>query len=103
MFKFQTGDRVRIIGKRETGKIVNIIDDIALVKYSDGTKKKIAISNLLPPLEEGITLTPAQYDEAVKALMYEAAEDAGDTDQLDGMLEVIGAICAQLKARIFQK
>lgn len=102
MFNFKVGDMVRIIGKRETGTIENIIEDVAIVKYADGRKKKIGVVNLLPPLDDkSITITPEKFDEAVKALMYAAAEDVGDTDKLDGMLEIIGAVCSQLKARLF--
>lgn len=100
---FNIGDSVRIIGERATGKIVRIVDDIALVQYPDGRKKKIGVCNLFPPIEDSnnIELTPEKYDEAVKALMYTAAESAESDEQLNGILEVIGAICAQLKARLF--
>lgn len=100
---FKIGDKVRIIGERKTGIIVKMIDDIALVQYPNGQKKKIGVVNLLPPIEDNdsIEITPEKYDEYVKALMYEAAENAKNDEQLDGILEVIGVICARLKMRLF--
>lgn len=102
MFKFQIGDRVRIIGDRETGTIVNIIEEVALVKYANGSKKKISLVNLLPPLQGEITITREKFDEAVKALMYGVAENVGDTDRLDGVLEIVGMVCNDLKSRLFE-
>lgn len=96
---FKIGDNVRLIGERRTGTITNIIEDTALVQYGDHKKVKTKLVYLFPPLEE---VTAEKFDEAVKGLMYEAAETYGEDDEkLDQMLEVIAAICFQLKARLF--
>lgn len=104
MFDFKPGDRVRVIGETKVGEIVSLIEDVALVQYPKGNKRKITLVNLLPPLDDNsIRLTPETYDEAVKSIMYDIAADIGDTDQLDGVLEIVGAVSSQLKTRLFNK
>lgn len=99
---FNVGDQVRQAGEKEIGEIVTIIEDIALVKYAK-VKKKIPLAELISPLKGSITLTPEVYDNAVKEIMYEVAADYGkeDANDLDGMLKVIGVVCATLKRRLF--
>lgn len=95
------GDRARLAFNKKVGTITEIISDVAILKYPDGTKTKAPIS-LLVVENDVISVTPAKYDEAVKALMYKVAEDVGDTDQLDNVLEIVGMVCGQLKARLFE-
>lgn len=102
MFKFRVGDEVQIAGQKEIATIEQIVDEVALVKYPDGKKMKTALAALLPPLTNEIVLTPDKYDEAVKALMFQVAEDVGDTDQLDSVLEIVGVVCRRLKTRLFE-
>ena len=102
MFDFKIGDRVRVIGKTKVAEIENIIDETALIRYPNGQKQKIGLCNLLPPLKEDyIQLTPEKFDEAVKSVMYDTAEKVGDTDQLDGVFEIVAAVSSQLKAKLF--
>lgn len=97
---FKTGDNVRILGEKRVGEITKIIDERAIVKYQNGEKIKAPLSYLsLSSEDEGIT--PEKFDEAVKAVMYDVAKNVGDTDQLDGVLEIVGAVSSQLKARLF--
>lgn len=97
---FKVGDNVRVLGEKRVGEITRIIDETAIIKYSKGDKIKTLLSYLsLSSEDEGIT--PEKFDEAVKAVMYEVAEDIGDTDQLDGVLEIVGAVSARIKARLF--
>lgn len=98
---FKIGDNVRILKERRVGKITNIIDDTAIVKFENSDKIKTRLSYLSYGESNDVIITPEKYDEAVKALMYTAAESAESDEQLNGILEVIGAICAQLKARLF--
>lgn len=98
---FKVNDEVRVIGEMTTGIIENIIEDTALVRYPNG-KKKVNVNCLVPPLaDNSIRVTPEKYDEAVKGIMYGAAEAAEDDEQLNAILEVIAAVCSQLKARLF--
>lgn len=102
MSNLKVGDRVKwVFDEKHTGTITHIIEDTAIVKYDDGTKHKDPVTSLVK-VDDVKMITAVQFDEAVKALMYEAAEDVGDTDQLDGVLEIIGTICRQLKTRLFE-
>lgn len=96
-------DRVR---KKDDRNRVAIVDNVdcrpsIIIKYDNGEKEKVLESDLIEARDDSIRLTPERFDETVKALMYATAEDVGDTDKLDGVLEIIGAVCAQLKARLF--
>lgn len=98
---YNINDKVRIIGETKVGIIDCIIEETAIVRYPDG-KKKININCLVPPLaDNSITLTPEKFDEAVKGVMYDAAEKATSDNQLDDILEVIAAVCSKLKSRVF--
>lgn len=94
-------DRVRVTGDRRIGEIVNIIDQTVIVKYPTGDKRKVTGAEITRVTEDEIRITPTTFDEAVKAVMYETVEDAGETDQLDFMLELIAAIGSKLKERLF--
>ena len=96
---FKPGDMVRVIGEKETGEIVAIIDGTALVQYKTG-KRKIALSALIAQHETSVTA--AQFDEAVKSLMYQIADDVGHTAQLDQVLEIAAVVCKRLKTRLFE-
>lgn len=96
-------DRVRVTGDRRIGEIVNIIDQTIIVKYPGGDKRKVTGTEITRVTEDEIRITPSTFDEAVKAVMYETAEDAGETDQLDFMLELIAAVGSKLKARLFNE
>lgn len=103
--KYRPGDRVRYNGK--VGEIDNMgysernEENLYIVKFENGRKEK-ALESALSAAEEAVRITPAKYDEAVKALMYSIAEDVGDTPQLDGVLEIVGGVCGWLKARLFE-
>lgn len=96
---FQIGDRVRVVGETVVGEVERIIGDVAIVRYKD-RKSKTHIENLVAA-GENYYITPARYDEVVKGLMYQAAEDAGNSEDLDYILKIIGMVCGQLKARLF--
>lgn len=105
--KYKVDDRVRF------GEKIGVIDNIGfsekneeylyIVRFGNGKKEKVLESEIAPAISEDVRITKTQFDEAVKALMYEAAEDVGDTDRLDGVLEIIGTICGQLKTRLFDR
>lgn len=99
----KTGDRVsKAAIPNVFGKVVNT--DCAptiIVEYSDGQREKVLASELIVVQDNAIRLTPEKYDETVKALMYATAKDVGDSEDLDQVLEIIGAVCSQLKARLF--
>lgn len=98
---FKRGDEVHKLGDKEVGTITEIVDTTAIVKYPGGRKDKIQLGRLAK-YEAEKRVTAAQFDEAVKALMYSVAEDVGDTDQLDGVLEIVGMVSRQLKMRLFE-
>lgn len=105
--KYKVDDRVR------HGDKFGVIDNIGfseknkeclyIVRFGNGQKEKVLESEITPAISEDVRITKAQYDEAVKALMYSIAEDVGDTPQLDGVLEIVGGVCGRLKARLFDK
>lgn len=98
---FNVGDRVRTKDDR-TGVIVNAdCRPTLIIGYHNGEREKILESELTKVKNETILISPAKFDNVVKALMYQAAEDAGDSKDLDFILEVIGMVCGQLKARLF--
>jgi hypothetical protein len=94
-------DRVTRQGDRRIGEVVNIIGDTVIIQYLTGGKIKTRIDQVVPAREDEITITPAKFDEVVKATMYAVAENVGDVDQLDQVLEIVGAVSSQLKERLF--
>lgn len=104
--KYKVDDRVRL------GDKFGVIDNIGfsekneeylyIVRFGNGKKEKVLESEIAPAISEDVRITKAQFDEAVKALMYSVAEDVGDTDQLDRVLEIVGMVSRQLKTRLFE-
>lgn len=105
--KYKIDDRVLYNGK--VGEIDNIgysdnnEEYHYIVRFENGKKKKALESEITPAGGEDVKITATQFDEAVKAYMYSVAEDVGDTDQLDGALEIVGIVCRQLKTRLFER
>lgn len=99
----KTGDRVCTTEDPNTAaKVVNTDSRPAiLIEYPDGKRKKVLESRLMAYQEDAIRITPGKFDDAVRAIMYETAEGMEDSELLDGALEVVGAVCSRLKARLF--
>ena len=101
MFKFRPGDQVRIIGDTQTGEIINIINDIAIVKYQR-ERKKIAVVNLLPArYDGGVRITPEKFDDIVKDVIAETVKRGGGSEDLETILELIAATGSEIKERLF--
>jgi hypothetical protein len=96
---FKPGDIVRPIGEAKTGEIVAVIDGIALVQFA-GKRRKVPLSALI--LADEKTVTAACYDEAVKGLLAETADNARDIGAPVGLtLEIVASVCGKLRRRLF--
>ena len=97
------GDSAHLIGRKESVKITNIIDEVAIVEYAGGIKQKVPLVNLIKE-PDGVTITPRMYDNAVISLigtMQENAFEDGKSDDADYIVRVTSIICGQLKERLF--
>ena len=94
-------DRVLRDGDKRVAEVVNVIGDIVILQYLTGDKIKTTLDKVSLASEDSITLTPSKFDAVVKATMYAVAENVGDVDQLDQVLEIVGAVSSQLKERLF--
>lgn len=109
MRKFNVDDKVCINNSDKIGTIINFgysernDQYMYIVQYSNCKKEKALESELTAARDDIVRLTPNKFDEAVKALMYETAQDAESNEQLDFILELIGAVSSKLKARLFNE
>ena len=94
-------DRVIRSGDKRVAEVVNVIDDIVILQYLTGQKVKTTLDKVSLAPENTITITPSKFDDIVKATMYAVAENVGDVEQLDQVLEIVGAVSAELKERLF--
>ena len=97
---YKIGDRV-LTPDNSIGIIDNIIDDKTIVKYPNGNKMKYLLSDLDKAPSVTITITPEKYDDIVKVVMYDVAEDSENKDHLNFILELIGAVASKIKERLF--
>lgn len=105
--KYKVDDRVRFGGK------IGVIDNIGfserneeylyIVRFGNGQKEKVLESEIMPAVGTDVRISTGQFDEAVKTLMYEVADDIPDDEQLNGVLEIVVAVCGRLKARLFER
>ncbi len=106
--KYKVEDKVRVIGEKETGRIVNIgysermAEVIYIVDYKD-CKRKVLESQIMPPPQ--ITVTAQDFDLAteavVKSYFIRGLEGYLDDEQLAKMEEYVRSICSDLKGALF--
>lgn len=105
--KYKVEDKVRVIGEKETGRIINIgysermAEAIYIVEFKD-CKRKV-LEHQIQPAE--VVITEKEFDMAVNAVLdgYFVTAISKDMDetQVEKLMEIVGDVCSDLKGALF--